>query len=194
MLCQQNWTDIMSYDDKWSLLLPFKITTFIAFYLSKSFKSIFSETTKSKQKWMESNGALPQWVVVSVRLSLQVQKAAVSWQTITEPLMASVFAISTRQTEKHPQFIPPALTDYWHACVSLSFLPSFNPILLVPFLTVVTTWLVFCVWVMNTQDLQIICILLLCFCSLKPSLLSPQSLPWSLLPNSSVKHLRTVTM
>lgn len=99
-----------------------------------------------------------------------------------------------RQTEKHPQFIPPALTDNWHACVSLSFLPSFDPILLVPFLTVVTTWLVFCVWVMNTQDLQIICILLLCFCSLKPSLLSPQSLPWSLLPNSSVKHLRTVTM
>lgn len=193
----------MSYDYKWSLLLPFKITTFIAFYLSKSFKSIFSETTKSKQKWMESNSALPQWVVVFVRLSLQVQKAAVSWQTITESLMASVFAISTpsgtmgmrkRQTEKHPQFIPPALTDYWQACVSLSFLPSFDPILLVPFLTAVTTLLVFCVWVMNTQDLQIICLLSLCFCSPKPSLLSPQSLPWSLLPNSSVKHLRTVTM
>lgn len=80
--------------------------------------------------------------------------------------------------------------------ISLSFLPSFDPILLVPFLTVVNTLHVFCVCVCLSilRICKIIFILLLCFCSLKPSLLSPQSLPWSLLPNSSVKHLKTVTM
>lgn len=78
-----------------SLILPLKIIIFNCFVTKQCIKSISSEATQSKQKWMESNGAPPQWFVVFVRLSLQVQKAAVRWQTISGSLMASVFAIST---------------------------------------------------------------------------------------------------
>lgn len=112
---------------------------------------------------MESNGAPPQWFVVFVRLLLQVQKAAVSWQTITGRLKASVFSISIpvgpmgmgkRQTKKTLNLFHlfSLITDY-NTFISLSFFPSFDPVLLVPFLTVVTILHVFCICVINTQDL-----------------------------------------
>lgn len=172
-----------------SLISPLKIIILNCFVTKQCIKSISSEATQSKQKGMEWNGAPPQWFVVFVRLSLQVQKAAVRWQTITGSLMASVFAVSTaagplgmgKWRTKKPCNLFHLLSLSTDMCVSLSQLTSLLwPNSPCPFS--------YC------GDHLTCLLLLLCFCSLKPSPLSPQSLPWSLLPNSSVKHLKTVTM
>lgn len=109
---------------------------------------------------MEPNGAPPQWFVVFVRLSLQVQKAAVSWQTITGSPMASEFAINTpagpmgkRQQKKNPSIYSTCFL-FLLIYVCLCQLPSLLwPNSSCPFSYCDDILHVFCICVINTWDL-----------------------------------------
>lgn len=143
---------------------------------------------------MELNGPPPQWLVVFSlgRLSLQVQQAAVCltdyyWfpDGLSVRCQYTCRSGGGKQTQ-NTLFIPPSSLSFlpfilFFSCIHLTFL--FWPHLLVPFSSFPVSLYFLYVHVNNFYNF------LVSSCSLNPSLHSPQSLPWSPLLSSSVKHL-----